>query len=128
MKAAAFLPRCFPAVFGPRSSPIALSASVALWSLRSGLQWSAVLVLFVRVGSALAQGVVVPAEHVAAVRAEATAASALHIVNELSNRRRLTTFFANEQSPFYGVQVNYVNVGRGNLTFLNGLSPILTDG
>jgi YD repeat-containing protein len=63
--------------------------------------------------------VVVPAEDVNAERAQATAKSALHIVNELSNRRRLTTFFANEQSPFHGVQVNYVNVGRGNLTFLN---------
>src|ERR1043165_5747021 len=38
-------------------------------------------------------------------------------LTELSNRRRLTTLFVNEQSPFYGVQVNYVNVHRGNLTF-----------
>jgi len=61
----------------------------------------------------------VPAEDVSPTLAEAAAGSALHIVNELSNRRRLTTFFANEQSPFYGVQINYVNTGRGNLTFLN---------
>jgi len=70
-------------------------------------------------GPALAQGVVVPGEDVGQARADVTASSALHIVNELSNRRRLTTFFSNEQSPFYGVQINYVNVGRGNLTFLN---------
>jgi YD repeat-containing protein len=77
------------------------------------------LLLLVRIGPALAQGVVVPAEDVNPALAKAAADSALHIVNELSNRRRLTTFFANEQSPFYGVQINYVNVGRGNLTFLN---------
>jgi YD repeat-containing protein len=57
------------------------------------------------------------AEHESPHKAMA-AAGALHQVNELSNRRRLTTFFVNEQSPFYGVQLNYVNVGRGNLTFL----------
>jgi YD repeat-containing protein len=43
---------------------------------------------------------------------------ALHYLNELSARRRLTTVFPNEQSPFYGVQLNYVNVREGNLTFL----------
>ncbi len=42
----------------------------------------------------------------------------LHYLNELSARRRLTTLFPNEQSPFYGVQMNYVNLTRGNLTFL----------
>ena len=61
----------------------------------------------------------IPAEGISQRRAESTERSSLHLVNELSNRRRLTTFFVNEQSPFYGVQVNYVNVGRGNLTFLN---------
>jgi YD repeat-containing protein len=44
--------------------------------------------------------------------------TALHYLNEISSRRRLTTVFLNEQSPFYGVQMNYVNVGKGNLTFL----------
>ncbi|MEM7705282.1 MAG: DUF6531 domain-containing protein [Pseudomonadota bacterium] len=39
-------------------------------------------------------------------------------LNELSDRRRLQTFFPNEQSPFRGLQVNNVNVGDGNLTFL----------
>ena len=43
----------------------------------------------------------------------------LDYLSEFSNRRRLTTFFPNEQSPFYGVQMNYVNVGKGNVTFLN---------
>ena len=43
----------------------------------------------------------------------------LDYLAEFSDRRRLTTFFRNEQSPFLGVQVNYVNVGAGNLTFLN---------
>ncbi len=42
----------------------------------------------------------------------------LGYLNELSARQRLTTVFPNEQSPFYGVQLNYVNVGEGNLTFL----------
>ena len=39
-------------------------------------------------------------------------------LNELSDRRRLNSVFNNQQSPFYGAQVNHVNVGRGNLTFL----------
>ncbi len=43
----------------------------------------------------------------------------LDYLSEFSTRRRLTTFFANEQSPFYGVQMNFVNVGKGNFTFLN---------
>src|ERR1044071_5956011 len=73
-----------------------------------------VILLFAHIGTTLAQGVVIPAEGIGPARAEGTAASALHIVNEFSNRRRLTTFFANEQTPFYGVQMNYVNVGRGN--------------
>jgi YD repeat-containing protein len=57
--------------------------------------------------------------HFADPKASADFASiALHYLNELSARRRLTTVFPNEQSPFYGVQMNYVNVGKGNLTFL----------
>ena len=43
----------------------------------------------------------------------------LDYLSEFSARRRLTTFFANEQSPFYGAQINFVNVGKGNFTFLN---------
>lgn len=39
-------------------------------------------------------------------------------LNELSNRRRVNTFFPNEQSAFYGVQFRYVNSSRGNLTFV----------
>lgn len=38
-------------------------------------------------------------------------------LNELSDRRRLNTLFPNPQSPMRGVQVEYVNVGVGNLTF-----------
>ena len=41
----------------------------------------------------------------------------VNYLNELPGRRRLTTVVPNEQSPFYGVQMNYVNVHRGNLTF-----------
>ena len=37
---------------------------------------------------------------------------------EFSERRRLNTFFRNEQSPFYGVQMGYTNVREGNLTFV----------
>lgn len=89
------------------------------WPLRSWIPWSALFTLLIPIEPVLAQGVVVPGEGVSPPRADAAATSALHIANELSNRRRLTTFFANEQSPFYGVQINYVNAGRGNLTFLN---------
>jgi len=39
-------------------------------------------------------------------------------LNELSNRRRVNTFFPNEQSAFYGLQFRYVNSSRGNLTFV----------
>ncbi len=57
--------------------------------------------------------------HFADPKASADFASiALHYLNELSARRRLTTVFPNEQSPFYGIQMNYVNVGKGNLTFV----------
>ena len=43
----------------------------------------------------------------------------LSLLNELSPQRRTQRFFVNEQIPLYGVQEGYVNVGRGNLTFLN---------
>lgn len=43
---------------------------------------------------------------------------ALDYLAEISERRRLNTFFKNEQSPFYGVQLGYTNVREGNLTFL----------
>jgi YD repeat-containing protein len=39
-------------------------------------------------------------------------------LNEFTERRRLKVYFANEQSVFYGAPVGYVNVGRGNLTFV----------
>ncbi len=39
-------------------------------------------------------------------------------LNELSDRRRLNTFFPNEQSAFYGVPIRYVNSYRGNFTFV----------
>lgn len=39
-------------------------------------------------------------------------------LNEISDRRRLNTFFANEQSPTYGASIRYVNSYRGNLTFV----------
>jgi YD repeat-containing protein len=68
--------------------------------------------------SALAGGLVA-APDVSLELAELAETGAISQVTELSNRRRLTTFFTNEQSPFYGVQLNYVNVGLGNLTFLN---------
>ncbi len=40
------------------------------------------------------------------------------MLNELSERRRVNTFFTNEQSIFNGVQKGFVNVGKGNLTFV----------
>src|SRR5437016_2027746 len=39
-------------------------------------------------------------------------------VSELSSRARANVYFTNPQSIFNGVQVNFVNVGAGNLTFL----------
>jgi YD repeat-containing protein len=39
-------------------------------------------------------------------------------VSELSSRARANVYFANAQSLFRGAQVNFVNVGTGNLTFL----------
>ena len=39
-------------------------------------------------------------------------------VSELSSRARANVYFANPQSLFRGVQVSFVNVGTGNLTFL----------
>ncbi len=41
----------------------------------------------------------------------------LHYLAEFSQRRRANIYFPNEQSIFHGAQVNFVNVGRGNLTF-----------
>jgi len=37
---------------------------------------------------------------------------------EFSNRRRANVYFENQQSIFHGVQVHWVNVGEGNLTFV----------
>ncbi len=51
-------------------------------------------------------------------RAERMLRNHAAFLNELSDRRRLNTFFPNEQSAFYGVQVRYVNSSRGNLTFV----------
>lgn len=44
--------------------------------------------------------------------------SQIDMLNELTERRRVNTFFYNEQSVFYGLPKGYVNVGRGNLTFI----------
>jgi len=41
----------------------------------------------------------------------------LHYLHSFSDRRRANIYFENTQPIFYGAQVNYVNVGRGNLTF-----------
>ena len=39
------------------------------------------------------------------------------ILNELSERRRINTLFNNQQSPFYGLQKDFVNLTKGNVTF-----------
>lgn len=39
------------------------------------------------------------------------------VVAELSERRRLNVLFPNPQSIFDGMQVGFVNVGTGNLSF-----------
>lgn len=44
--------------------------------------------------------------------------SQIDMLNELTERRRVNTFFHNEQSVFHGLPKGYVNVGRGNLTFV----------
>jgi YD repeat-containing protein len=40
------------------------------------------------------------------------------LVSELTGRARANVYFANPQDVFHGAQVNFVNVGTGNLTFL----------
>ncbi|MCY3885179.1 MAG: DUF6531 domain-containing protein [Gammaproteobacteria bacterium] len=42
----------------------------------------------------------------------------ISFLNELSARRRVTTFFPNFQAPQHGVQEKFVNTSKGNLTFL----------
>ncbi len=42
----------------------------------------------------------------------------IEYLNEFSERRRLNVYFANDQPAERGAQAGYVNVGRGNLTFL----------
>ena len=44
--------------------------------------------------------------------------SQIDLLNELTERRRVNTFFHNEQTVLNGVQKGFVNVGTGNLTFL----------
>jgi YD repeat-containing protein len=39
-------------------------------------------------------------------------------LNELTERRRVNTFFSNQQPLQYGLQKGYVNTSRGNLTFV----------
>ncbi|HSR51656.1 MAG TPA: DUF6531 domain-containing protein, partial [Acidobacteriota bacterium] len=41
----------------------------------------------------------------------------LDFLNEFSGRRRLNVFFVNQQAAAYGLQLRYVNTGRGNLTY-----------
>jgi YD repeat-containing protein len=53
-----------------------------------------------------------------ATRQEAILQSHLHLLNELSERRRLNILFRNEQATSYGVPVRFVNSSRGNLTFV----------
>lgn len=40
------------------------------------------------------------------------------LLNEFSGRRRVNTFFPNEQSAFHGVAIRYVNTATGNLSFV----------
>lgn len=40
------------------------------------------------------------------------------VLNEVSERRRINSFFPNPQSPFDGVQIGHVNTTAGNLTFM----------
>ncbi|NQZ07591.1 MAG: RHS repeat protein, partial [Algicola sp.] len=43
--------------------------------------------------------------------------SHVDVLNELSERRRVSRFFKNEQSSFYGQQLGYVNTAKANTTF-----------
>ena len=43
--------------------------------------------------------------------------SHVDMLNELSERRRVSRFFKNEQSSFYGQQLGYVNTAKANTTF-----------
>lgn len=42
----------------------------------------------------------------------------VELLNEVTERRRVNTFFPNEQTVFNGAQKGFVNTGSGNLTFL----------
>lgn len=68
-----------------------------------------------RFGVCLAPNAQTPTEKAASER---VLRDHVEFLNELSDRRRLNTFFPNEQSVFYGVPIRYVNSSRGNLTFV----------
>jgi hypothetical protein len=44
--------------------------------------------------------------------------SYVNVLNELSERRRVSRFFNNEQSTLYGQQSGYVNTAKGNTSFV----------
>ncbi|MCJ8271914.1 MAG: hypothetical protein MJK04_21280, partial [Psychrosphaera sp.] len=43
--------------------------------------------------------------------------SHVDVLNELSERRRVSRFFKNEQSSFYGQQLGFVNTAKANTSF-----------
>ena len=42
----------------------------------------------------------------------------VELLNELTERRRINTFFTNQQLLSYGLQKGYVNTSKGNVTFI----------
>src|SRR5436305_15109427 len=59
--------------------------------------------------------------------------SYIETASELTSRARANVYFVNSQSIFSGVQVSFVNVGTGNLTFMrrdivtSGRIPLVLD-
>lgn len=42
----------------------------------------------------------------------------VELLNELTERRGINTFFTNQQLLSYGLQKGYVNTSKGNVTFI----------
>ncbi len=89
---------------------------------RSGRRWLVCLILPAAFAAVLAGLLALQESSVAASEGHEEAVESLQpyleMLNEFSERRRLNAYFVNEQSASYGVQVGFVNLGAGNLTFL----------
>lgn len=95
------------------------------FQLRSRRHSASSRIFFVGVSALLSLAAYVLISPVHRVDSKATTTSTieqfepyLHYLHEFTERRRVNVYFKNEQSIFHGAQLNYVNTGRGNLTFV----------